>query len=235
MSKGLFITGTDTGIGKTTLACALLRKYAAEGWRAVGMKPIAAGGGEDNDDLVALAAAGNVDAPLPERCPYPFADAVAPHLAARGAGVTIELDRIRKSYEDLTARAERIVVEGAGGALSPLDDRRDMLDIARALGLPVLMVVGIRLGCLNHALLTSLAIRARGLELVGWVANSIDPTMKLQDENAAALERWLPAPRIASIRWSCADAPDWSVNEAIAAGAELFGTCRSVLRSRGFS
>jgi dethiobiotin synthetase len=235
MTEGLFITGTDTGVGKTTVACALLRKYVAAGSRAVGMKPVAAGGGEDNEDLLALAAAGNVDAPLSARCPYPFADAIAPHLAARAAGIAIDLHRIRRSYEDLSARAEHVVVEGAGGALAPLGDRIDMLDIARALGLPVLMVVGVRLGCLNHALLTSLAIRARGLELVGWIANSVDPAMAFQDQNIEALERRLCAPRIASIRWGSSDAPEWSANEAMKAGAELFGFRRSMLRSRGFS
>ncbi|HEY8624264.1 MAG TPA: dethiobiotin synthase [Casimicrobiaceae bacterium] len=214
MTEGIFITGTDTGVGKTTVACALLRMYVAAGSRAVGMKPVAAGGGEDNDDLVALAAAGNVDAPLSARCPYAFADAIAPHLAARAVGVTIDLHRIQKSYEELSARADRVVVEAAGGALAPLGERIDMLDIARALALPVLMVVGVRLGCLNHALLTSWAIRARGLELVGWIANSIDPTMACQDENVAALERRLSAPCIASIRWGYADAPEWNASEA---------------------
>ena len=214
MTQGLFITGTDTGVGKTMVACALLRKYAAAGLRAVGMKPVAAGGGVDNDDLVALAAAGNVDAPLSARCPYAFEDAIAPHLAARAVGVVIDLQRIQKSYEELAARADRVVVEGAGGALAPLGERIDMLDIARALRLPALMVVGVRLGCLNHALLTSLAIRARGLRLVGWIANSIDPTMACQDENVAALGRLLSAPRIASIRWGCADAPEWMTIEA---------------------
>ena len=210
MSKGIFVTGTDTGVGKTMVACALLRKYAAAGLRAVGMKPVAAGGGEDNDDLVALAAAGNVDAPLAARCPYAFEGAIAPHLAARAVGVVIDLHRIQKSYAELGACADRVVVEGAGGALAPLGERIDMLDIARALGLPVLMVVGVRLGCLNHALLTSLAIRARGLQLVGWIANRIDPMMACQDENVAALERLLSAPRIASMRWGHADVPDWS-------------------------
>jgi dethiobiotin synthetase len=214
MTEGVFITGTDTGVGKTMVASALLRKYAATGLRAVGMKPVAAGGGEDNEDLVALAAAGNVDAPLSARCPYAFKDAIAPHLAARAVGVVIELHRVQQSYEELSARADRVVVEGAGGALAPLGERIDMLDIARALGLPVLMVVGVRLGCLNHALLTSLAIRARGLELVGWIANSIDPTMAGRDDNVAALERLLSAPRIASIRWGCADAPEWNAIEA---------------------
>jgi len=218
MIRGIFITGTDTGVGKTMVACALLRKYAASGLRSVGMKPVAAGGGEDNDDLVALAAAGNVDAPLSARCPYAFKDGIAPHLAARAAGVVIDLPHIQKSYEELAALADRVVVEGAGGAVAPLGERTDMLDIARALGLPVLMVVGMRLGCLNHALLTSLAIRARGLKLVGWIANSIDPTMACQDENVAALERLLSAPRLGSIRWGCANAPEWAAIEAIEAG-----------------
>jgi dethiobiotin synthetase len=214
MTKGIFITGTDTGVGKTMVACALLRRYVAAGSRAVGMKPVAAGGGEDNHDLVALAAAGNVDALLSARCPYAFDKAIAPHLAARAVGVVIDLHRIQKSYEELSARADRVVVEGAGGALAPLGERIDMLDIARALGLPVLMVVGVRLGCLNHALLTSLAIRARGLKLVGWIANRIDPMMACQDENVAALERLLSAPRIASMRWGYADVPEWSAIEA---------------------
>jgi dethiobiotin synthetase len=213
MTQGIFITGTDTGVGKTTVACALLRAYAAAGLRAVGMKPVAAGGGKDGDDLVALAASGNIGAPLPARCPYAFTDPIAPHLAARAAGVVIELDRIRTSYEELSARADRVVVEGAGGALVPLGDRIDMLDVARELALPVLMVVGVRLGCLNHALLTSLAIRARGLNLVGWIANGIDPAMACQRENVAALERRLSAPLIASIEWGHADAPEWRTNE----------------------
>jgi dethiobiotin synthetase len=210
MTEGVFITGTDTGVGKTTVACALLRRYAAAGLRAVGMKPVTSGGGEDNGDLVALAAAGNGDAPLSARCPYAFGEAIAPHLAARAAGVAIDLHRIRESYAELSVRDDRIVVEGAGGALAPLGERIDMLDIARVLALPVLMVVGVRLGCLNHALLTSLAIRARGLELVGWIANSIDPAMACQDENVAALERRLSAPRLASIGWGHAHAPKWS-------------------------
>jgi dethiobiotin synthetase len=219
MTEGIFITGTDTGVGKTMVASALLRRYAATGLRAVGMKPVAAGAGEDNDDLVALAAAGNVDAPLSARCPYAFKDAIAPHLAARAVGVVIELHRVQQSYEDLSARADRVVVEGAGGALAPLGERIDMLDIARALGLPVLMVVGVRLGCLNHALLTSLAVRARGLKLVGWIANSIDPTMAYQDENVVALERLLAAPRMERDR----------------SKTQFLGYRRSMLKLAGFS
>jgi dethiobiotin synthetase len=210
MTEGVFITGTDTGVGKTIVACALLRRLVAAGGRAVGMKPVAAGGGWDNADLAALAASGNVDAPLSASCPYAFDDAVAPHLAARAAGVAIDLHRVRDCFEALGARADRVVVEGAGGALAPLGERTDMLDIARTLDLPVVMVVGVRLGCLNHALLTALAIRARGLVLAGWVANCIDPAMSFQKENVAALELRLSAPRLASIRWGHADAPEWN-------------------------
>lgn len=219
MSDGVFITGTDTGVGKTTVACALLRGYVAAGLRAVGMKPIAAGFGNANADLAALTAAGNVDAPIAARCPYAFEEAIAPHLAARAAGTTIDLSRIRESYEALTSRADRIVVEGAGGALVPLGKRFDMLDIARVLRLPVLMVVGVRLGCLNHALLTSLAIRARGLELAGWIANSIEASMDRREENIATLERRLSAPRIASLSYGRTDVLEWS---AIGATSQLF-------------
>lgn len=210
MTGGVFVTGTDTGVGKTAVACALLKRSVGAGFRAVGMKPVAAGGGPENPDIAALAAAGNVEAPLWARCPYAFAEAIAPHLAARSAGVAIGMERIARSFEALRALADVVVVEGAGGALVPLDDRRDMLDLARELRLPVLMVVGMRVGCLNHALLTASAIRARGLELVGWIANSIDPAMARVDENVTVLERRLSAPRLASIGWKRADAPDWS-------------------------
>ncbi len=164
--SGIFVTGTDTGIGKTWVATALLRAIAEAGLRGVGMKPVAAGidpGAQVNADVDALAGAGNVDAPLALRNPYAFADAVAPQLAARAAGVVIRLDVIAGAYAQLAQRADVVVVEGAGGALVPLDARHDMLDIAAALDLPVLLVVGMRLGCVNHALLSSLAIRARGL------------------------------------------------------------------------
>ena len=198
---GVFITATDTDAGKTVAAVALLRGLVATGARAVGMKPISAGGSADglNEDVVALEAAGNVTAPLDERNPYRFADAVAPHLAARVREVAIDLSVIRAAYARLSARADAIVVEGAGGALVPLDDRHDMLDVAVALRLPVLLVVGIRLGCLNHARLSALAIRARGLELAGWIAARIDPAMALGDDNVAWLKRDLAAPFVADL------------------------------------
>ncbi|MEO5765811.1 MAG: dethiobiotin synthase [Casimicrobiaceae bacterium] len=203
MSAGaVFITGTDTGVGKTRVAQALLRAHVAAGRRAVGMKPVAAGiepGEEVNADVAALARAGNVDAPLADRNPYAFAPAVAPHLAAAATGVAIDLAAIAAAYARLAARADVVIVEGAGGALVPLDARHDMLDVALCLRLPVLLVVGLRVGCLNHAFLSERAIRARGLVLAGWVANAIGPGMVLQDENVAALSRRLAAPCIAVV------------------------------------
>ena len=211
-TRGLFITGTDTGVGKTVVACALLRNWAAQGRRAVGMKPVAAGiaaGATCNDDVTALATAGNVEAALSLRNPFAFAPAIAPHLAAAEAGVPIDLARIRTAYEALAARADRIAVEGAGGVFVPLDARRDMLDIAVALSLPVVLVVALRLGCLNHALLSAHAIRCRGVAFAGWVANRVGPMLLRADANVAALDERLPAPRIATIAWAKPDAPQW--------------------------
>lgn len=203
MARGIFVTGTDTGVGKTVAAVALLAGLAASGRRAVGMKPVAAGcapGGGTNEDVAALAAAGSVGAPIADRNPYAFAEAVAPHLAAARAGVAIDLDVIAAAYARLCTSADAIVVEGAGGPLVPLDERHDMLDVARRLRLPVLLVVGVRLGCLGHARACALAIRARGLALAGWAASRIDPGMALADENVAWLSRELPAPCVADLR-----------------------------------
>ncbi len=202
MTRGFFVTGTDTGVGKTVAAVALLRACASRGLRAAGMKPVAAGIDPQagvNADVAALAAAGNIDAPLADRNPFAFAEAVAPHLAAARAGVAIELAPIAAAYSRLAARADIVVVEGAGGALVPLGRGADMLDVARVLGVPVLLVVGLRLGCLSHARLSALAIRARGLVLAGWIACRIDPQMVLADENLDWLERELPAPLIADL------------------------------------
>jgi dethiobiotin synthetase len=190
MTPGIFITGTDTGVGKTRVAAALLRALAGLGWRVVGMKPIAAGfepGAGVNADVVELQRAGNVDAPAADRNPYSFADPVAPHLAASAAGQAIALSHITAAFERLRTRADAVVVEGAGGALVPLDARFDMLDVAAALRLPVLLVVGMRLGCLNHAMLSALAIERRGLALGGWVANHLPPPMSLATANVETL------------------------------------------------
>src|SRR5256885_3644052 len=202
--RGSFVTATDTGVGKTVVAVALLRALAASGTTVVGMKPVAAGIGAHEPvhaDVAALAAASTVDAPLADRNPYAFAPAIAPHLAASSAGVAIELDVIAAAFDRLAARAETVVVEGAGGALVPPSARPDMLDIPARLDIPVLLVVGLRLGCLNHAFLTAIAIRSRGLRCVGWVANVLEPAMPGVDENIAALVagfalRWVGGVRV---------------------------------------
>ncbi len=210
MARGLFVTGTDTGVGKTRVAAALLRGLAAQGVRATGMKPVAAGvdpGASVNADVAVLRAAGNVEAPPIDVNPYSLAAAIAPHVAAAREGVVIELAAIKAAYARLAQRADVVVVEGAGGALVPIDARHDMLDVARALALPVLLVVGVRLGCLNHARLSALAISARGLVLAGWVANRIDPAMRAADESVATLAATLPAPLVADYPWAGAGPP----------------------------
>ncbi|MEO8156262.1 MAG: dethiobiotin synthase [Betaproteobacteria bacterium] len=201
-ASGLFITGTDTGCGKTLVAAALLRAFAASGMRAVGMKPVATGCRTDahdraNEDVAALLSASNVSAPINLINPYCFEPPIAPHIAAQCAGTTISLVHIRECYRALAKLADRVVVEGAGGLLVPLGPQEDWGDLARLIELPVLLVVGMRLGCLNHALLTAEAIRSRGLVFAGWVANRIDPTMSFFEENLETLRGKLPAPLVA--------------------------------------
>ena len=185
-ASGIFVTGTDTGVGKTFVAVALLRALAARGVRAAGMKPVAAGqspGTTCNADVEALAQADGLTLPLRDRNPYAFLPPIAPHLAAVESGSRIDLEVIAAAWNRLRARADVIVVEGAGGVMVPLDERHDILDIAVRLELPVLLVVGLRLGCINHALLSAQAVRARGLRLAGWVGNAIDPAMLRMDAN----------------------------------------------------
>jgi dethiobiotin synthetase len=211
MSKGWFITGTDTGVGKTRVAEAILRAAVSAGKRAVGMKPIASGchssaEGLRNEDAQVLMRAANVAAAYADVNPYAFAPPIAPALAARAAGVTIALDEIERCAVRLAQRADCIVVEGAGGWLAPVGDALTMADVARALKWPVILVVGMRLGCLNHALLTLAAIHHAGLPMAGWIANHVDPDMDRADENVALLEQRLAAPPLAIIP-SCATPP----------------------------
>jgi dethiobiotin synthetase len=204
MNRGVFITGTDTGVGKTRVAAALLRALVAANVRAAGMKPVSAGIAADaqvNADVAALAAADGLRVPDADRNPFAFVPAIAPHLAARDIGVTIDLETIAAAWTRIAAVAEVIVVEGAGGVLVPLGPQLDMLDVPARLQLPVLLVVGVRLGCLNHARLSARAIRERGLELAGWVANRIDPAMARADDNVAELARMLDAPLLADLRY----------------------------------
>ncbi len=199
MSRGYFVAGTDTGVGKTLVSCALLRAFAAQGKSAVGMKPVAAGCENSAlgllcEDVEHLMAAGNVAAPRELVNPYAFCPPVAPHIAAAQAGAEIRLEHIAESFARLRALAEVVVVEGVGGWRVPLNEREDAADLARRLGLPVILVVGMRLGCLNHALLSAAAVEASGLKLAGWVANRIDPAMPVFEENLRTLEKRLAAP-----------------------------------------
>ncbi|WP_418131846.1 dethiobiotin synthase [Variovorax sp. 375MFSha3.1] len=194
-----FVTGTDTGIGKTLVSSAMLSLLAGSGLRAVGMKPVAAGleevdGAWRNEDVEQLHAAGNVDAPLELRCPYLLRAPMSPHLAARQEGVSITLQPLLSAFEQLSAIADAVVVEGVGGFCVPFGDDFDSADLAVALKLPVILVVGLRLGCLNHALLSAEAIRARGLVLAGWVASMVDPSMLAPQANLQTLRARLGAP-----------------------------------------
>lgn len=199
MAQGYFITGTDTEIGKTHSAVKLIRHWQAQGKRVLAMKPVASGcdilpdGSWHNDDVARLVAAtGQTDLALMN--PYRFLPPVSPHIAARDAGVTIDPARIVAHYQSLAADADVVLVEGAGGWLAPLSDTLDMQGLAQQLQLPVILVVGMKLGCINHALLTAQAIRASGCTLAGWVANRVVPAQQAFDDNLATLVRALGEP-----------------------------------------
>lgn len=199
-----FVTGTDTEIGKTLTAGAMLHVLSRQGVRAAGMKPVAAGaelrdGVWHNEDVDFLAAAANVALPPELTTPYLLRTAAAPHIVAAQEGVSIDLAHIEACYRQVADAADAVVVEGVGGFRVPLDARYDTADLAQRLGLPVVMVVGLRLGCLNHALLTAEAIAARGLQLAGWAANVVDPDMRYGMDNIDALAARLPAPMLGCI------------------------------------
>ena len=202
MSRGCFVTGTDTGVGKTVAAAALVHALRARGARVLPMKPIAAGAelrdaGWINDDTAMLLEAAEAEPALArDVTPILLREAIAPHLAAAHERREITLAPVLEAFERLTHRAGFVVVEGVGGFHVPLGPALDTVDLARALGLPVVMVVGMRLGCLNHALLTAQAVRAAGLTLAGWIANTIDPAMPVLEENVGALDERLQAPRL---------------------------------------
>ena len=191
-----FITGTDTGVGKTFISCALMHAFSGQGIRVVGMKPVAAGCGDDNhnEDVKQLRAAGNVLASYGQINPYSFHHPIAPHLAASKVGIRIDFARILTSFRELLSQADEVVVEGVGGFKVPLNEKQDTAELAQQFELPVILVVGIRLGCLNHALLTADAIFAYRLKLAGWVANILEPDMPVLRENIATLEQRLGAP-----------------------------------------
>ncbi|HKA39435.1 MAG TPA: dethiobiotin synthase, partial [Burkholderiales bacterium] len=190
-------------VGKTLVACALLQAFAARGMTAVGMKPVATGVAPgETGDIERLLAAANVAAPRGEVNPYGFAPPIAPHIAAQQAGVEIELERIEAAFGALAARAQVVVVEGIGGFRVPLGSSTDTAQLAARLALPLVLVVGMRLGCLNHALLTVEAIARHGLRLAGWVANHVDEDMAVATENVRALEQRIAAPLLGRVEFA---------------------------------
>lgn len=201
-----FVTGTDTNVGKTLVSAALIHSLARNGLKVAGMKPVAAGaelrdGKLWNEDVALLSDEANVALPTHLIAPYLFKEAAAPHVAAALEDQQINPDTIFTAFEQIRAQTEAVIVEGAGGFCVPLTPQIDLADIAARLQLDVILVVGLRLGCLNHAFLTAEAIAARGLRLAGWVVNQIDPAMPHQAANIEALRERLPAPCLGSLPW----------------------------------
>ncbi len=218
MSRSFFVTGTDTGVGKTLVAAALLRRLRESGLNVAGMKPIAAGSiagpeGSANEDALLLQSESSTRHPYALVNPCLYEVAIAPHIAAAESGIAIDTDRIASAYAALAASADVVIVEGAGGFLVPLDAVRSCAELPSLLGMDVILVVGLRLGCLNHALLTADAIQARDLSLAGWVGNSIDPEFGRRDANIATLKSRLAAPCLGIIPWL----PDRDVGKVAAA------------------
>jgi dethiobiotin synthetase len=211
-SRAWFVTGTDTEIGKTFATCVLIHAARAQGLTTLGMKPVASGaeiidGKTINDDAVRLRAAGSFDPGLEWINPYCLRAPVSPHLAARDEGVRIEPARIRQAFDELARRCDCLFVEGAGGFLAPLSEEADIASIVHELNLPIILTVGMRLGCINHALLTAEAIRSRNLRLEGWIANCLVPNMPLLYDNINYLRHRLDAPLLGTLPFAPNAAP----------------------------
>lgn len=207
MTVGYFVVGTDTGIGKTHASCALLHALARRHARVCGMKPIASGGlqtadGFTNEDSIAHRAASTVQVPPELDNPILLPEPLSPHLSAARARRPISFDVVLSAVAELRRRTDALVVEGAGGFLVPLSETQTGADLAVALRMPLVLVVGMRLGCLNHALLSAEAIRARGLVLAGWIANRVDPEFLCPEENLDYLRTHLGAPLLADLPFS---------------------------------
>lgn len=197
MKKAYFVTGTDTGVGKTWATLALMQYYQAKGFSVIGMKPVAAGcekinGQLVNDDALLLQENSSIKLAYKEINPYAFERAVSPHIAAKETAV--QLDVIKQSFDHLKTKAEVIIVEGAGGWLAPLNNQQDIANLAKILELPVILVVAIRLGCINHARLTLQSITESKVECAGWLAICLDPDMQAQEENIETLIDKLSVP-----------------------------------------
>jgi len=213
MTTGLFITGTDTGIGKTTIALALITALQKDGLKVGAMKPVSAGctiteDGLRNEDAEQLMQRASVDFPYDIVNPYAFEPAIAPHIAADEAGIKIDKDLIKDRYQQIANSADIVIIEGAGGWLVPINASETMADIAKFLSLDVLTVVGIRLGCLNHALLTASVIEDSGLKHMGWIANCVNESTLRISENILTLERRISAPLMDEVKYSKKELPD---------------------------
>ena len=214
MTQAFFVTGTDTEVGKTYVSAMLLKAAVMAGKRAIGYKPVAAGcewqnGQWQNEDALALQQASNVELTLKEVNPVALEPAIAPHIAAELAGEPISEAVIQNGFEHLLSRqADVLLMEGAGGWRLPIGNQRFLSDVVKALQLDVIIVVGMRLGCLNHALLTAETVKADGLNIKGWVANTLTPDMPYFNENLATLEQLMPAPRLATIPYK--SVPDFA-------------------------
>jgi dethiobiotin synthetase len=197
---GFFVTGTDTEVGKTLVSGALILKMREQNKQVLGFKPVAAGtyldadGKTLNEDLETLRIASNLSPNTLNLCPYVLDTPAAPHIAAAQLGLQLDLATINQAYELISAQAESVVVEGAGGFLIPLNATEDLSNFAAQINLPVVLVVGMRLGCINHALLTIEAIQSRKLKIAGWVANSLTEKMDLLEENIQTLQSRIDAP-----------------------------------------
>ena len=206
-ARGIFITGTDTGVGKTVVACALVRALRGQGLTVGVMKPVASGAvptphGLRNADALALMEAAGTKRPYGDVNPYCFEPQISPHIAAKEAMIDVDCNIIRYHYDALAAETDRVVVEGAGGWFAPINEHQTMADVAWALSVPALLVVGLKLGCLSHAQLTRLGIEARGVSFAGWVASGIDPQMERVSANLATLERVLGEPPLAVLPYA---------------------------------
>jgi dethiobiotin synthetase len=239
MTRGAFIAGTDTDVGKTRVTLALLRALQGRGVKAAGMKPVATGcrsltaaelsmfagfhavGDMINDDVAAIAALSPPDCERTDINPYCFDWGVSPHIAADRARVRIEPERIAAAYGRLAKQCDAVVVEGTGGWFAPIGELGTMADIAQRLALPVVLTVGLRLGCLNHALLSVQAIGVSNLKLAGWIGSVLAPDMPALQENLATLDSMLGVPRLALLPYSIAT--DTDASHVAAAAAELFG------------
>ena len=194
--SGFFITGTDTEIGKTFVSSLLIKVFAEEGLQVTGMKPIASGakiidGVLKNDDALSLIQASNVTADYKNINPYVFEPAVSPHIAAEQAGVEIDIEKIKINFDLLQKKSDVVVVESVGGWYAPLSLDTTVADLAETLNIPIILVVGLRLGCLNHALLTAQAIRQSGLPVAGWIANHVKKDFSSAEKNISTLKHFL--------------------------------------------